>query len=164
MPTGDLTAVLVKHDAWATRQILQACERMPLDQFAQPFDMGPGSLRATLTHIISAMRRWTDVLAKRPPRPRLDQNGVAYSPAELLQLLDEAAGEFASIARSHPMDETVTHTLQGKQFTFTRAAVVAQVTTHAMHHRAQCLNMLRQLGVSPLPISSVAEWAVSGER
>ena len=27
-----------------------------------------------------------------------------------------------------------------------------------MHHRAQCLNMLRQLGVTPLPPSSVAEW------
>jgi uncharacterized damage-inducible protein DinB len=33
-----------------------------------------------------------------------------------------------------------------------------QVTTHAMHHRAQCLNMLRHLGVTPLPPSSVAEW------
>ena len=27
-----------------------------------------------------------------------------------------------------------------------------------MHDRAECLNMLRQLGVKPRPLSSVAEW------
>jgi uncharacterized damage-inducible protein DinB len=34
--------------------------------------------------------------------------------------------------------------------------------THGMHHRAQCLNMLRRLGVQPLPPSSVAEWTWLG--
>jgi uncharacterized damage-inducible protein DinB len=34
-----------------------------------------------------------------------------------------------------------------------------QVATHGVHHRAQCLNMLRHLGVKPLPLSSVAEWS-----
>jgi uncharacterized damage-inducible protein DinB len=46
----------------------------------------------------------------------------------------------------------------GKMYTFTRGAVVTHVTTHGMHHRAQCLNMLRHVGVSPLPPSSVLEW------
>jgi hypothetical protein len=27
-----------------------------------------------------------------------------------------------------------------------------------MHHRAQCLNLLRRLGVEKLPPSSVLEW------
>jgi uncharacterized damage-inducible protein DinB len=31
-----------------------------------------------------------------------------------------------------------------------------------MHHRAQCLNMLRHLGVTPLPPSSVTEWDLMG--
>jgi uncharacterized damage-inducible protein DinB len=35
------------------------------------------------------------------------------------------------------------------------------VATHGMHHRAQCLNMLRQLGVNPLPPISVLEWILS---
>jgi len=46
----------------------------------------------------------------------------------------------------------------GKQYAFTRGAILAHVTTHGMHHRAQCLNMLRHIGVSPLPLSSVLEW------
>jgi uncharacterized damage-inducible protein DinB len=45
----------------------------------------------------------------------------------------------------------------------TRGAVLAHVTTHGTHHRAQCLNMLRRLGVNPLPPSSVAEWTWMGD-
>jgi uncharacterized damage-inducible protein DinB len=52
-------------------------------------------------------------------------------------------------------------TRAGQTIRLTRAAVFAQITTHGMHHRAQCLNMLRQLGVTPLPPSSVAEWTFS---
>jgi uncharacterized damage-inducible protein DinB len=43
--------------------------------------------------------------------------------------------------------------------TFTRAVILCHVHTHSMHHRAQCLNMLRHLGVSPLPQSSVTDWS-----
>ena len=46
----------------------------------------------------------------------------------------------------------------GRTADFTRGAILTHVTTHAMHHRAQCLNMLRHLGVTPLPPSSVTEW------
>ena len=44
-----------------------------------------------------------------------------------------------------------------------RAAVLTHVATHGMHHRAQCLNMLRRLDVQPLPPSSVSEWTWLGE-
>jgi len=41
--------------------------------------------------------------------------------------------------------------------------VITHVTTHGMHHRAQCLNMLRHVGVNPLPQSSVLQWMLAGE-
>jgi uncharacterized damage-inducible protein DinB len=51
----------------------------------------------------------------------------------------------------------------GRTVHMTRGAVLTHVTTHGMHHRAQCLNMLRHLGLSPLPPSSVTEWTLFGE-
>ena len=63
-----------------------------------------------------------------------------------------------------PLEEMVTRrTRDGKILQLTRGAVLGQVTTHGMHHRAQCLNMLRRLGVQPLPPSSVAEWTWLGD-
>lgn len=158
MPTSDPLKILLAHDRWATQQILSACSALTVEQFHQPFEMGPGSLHNTMTHLLGAMRGWTDMLAGREPRPRLEQDGVRRTPADLLALHDQVAGAFNDIATAHPVDELVSAVRGGKTYTFSRGGVLTHVTTHGMHHRAQCLNMLRHLGVKPLPLSSVLEW------
>lgn len=159
MPASNPLDILLEHDKWATRLILQACEKLTADQFARRFEIGPGSLQATTTHMIAAMKTWTDTLAQRPPGPRVDQQGTRYTPAQLLSMHEESAAEFAAIAKKHPLDQIVKRTRDGKEFSFARGVVITHVATHGMHHRAQCLNMLKHLGVSPLPPSSVTEWS-----
>jgi uncharacterized damage-inducible protein DinB len=159
MPASNLLDILLEHDKWATQQILLACEKLSAEQLLQKFEIGPGSLSATVTHIIGAIRAWTDTLAERPQRPRPEQSGIQYSPAQLMQLLDESVDEFMAIARKYPLEQIVKRTREGKEYSFTRGVVITHVTTHGMHHRAQCLNMLKHLGVSPLPPSSVTEWS-----
>jgi uncharacterized damage-inducible protein DinB len=158
MATGNPLDILLKHDMWATEQMIAACEKLSAEQFARKFEMGPGSLQATITHIIAAMNAWADTLARAPHRPRIDQDGRAYTPAQLRQMLEASTSEFAAIAKAHPVEEIVTRQREGIDYHFTRGAVITHVATHGMHHRAQCLNMLKQLGVKPLPPSSVAEW------
>ncbi len=159
MPTHNPLEILLAHDQWATGQILHACEKLTRDQFHQKFDIGPGSLHATTTHIMGAMRTWTDSLACREPGPRPDQDGKQRTPEELHTLLGITARDFGAEANRLPLSETITRSRNGKTYIFTRGMVVTHVTTHGMHHRAQCLNMLRHLGVEPLPASSIAEWA-----
>ena len=164
MPESDLLQILLSHDRWATAQLIDACGKLTDDQFHQRFDIGPGSLHDTLTHVIGAMRTWTDTLAEREPRPRLETDGQSRMPEQLRGLLEEACRELAAEARRRPLDEIVTRRMRdGRTLQFTRGAVIAQVTTHGMHHRAQCLNMLRRLGVTPLPPSSVSEWTWMGD-
>ena len=161
MPTSNPLDVLIAHNHWATRQILTACAALTPEQFHRRFEMGPGSLHDTTTHMLAAQRAWTDMLAGRPERPRLE--GTQRTPAELLALLDEIATDFAATAKAHPLDELVTRSRGGKTYSFPLGGVLTHVTTHGMHHRAQCLNMLRHVGVSPLPASSVVEWMIQGE-
>ena len=161
MATSDPVDILVTHDAWATRNILDSCAALSRDQFHQRFEMGPGSLHDTLTHILGAMRGWGDLLAGREQRDRLE--GDERTVEELTGLLDEISADLAASARAHPVDESVTGSRGGKTYTFKRGAVVTHVTTHGMHHRAQCLNMLRQLGVDPLPPSSIMEWTMMAD-
>jgi uncharacterized damage-inducible protein DinB len=142
---------------------LLACEKLPDEQFRRKFDIGPGSLAATITHIIGAIRAWTDTSAQRPHRPRPEHSGIAYTPAQLMQLLNESEDEFIAISKAHPLDEIVKRTRDGVDYFFTRGAVIAHVATHGMHHRAQCLNMLKHLGVIPLPKSSVTEWTQAAD-
>jgi uncharacterized damage-inducible protein DinB len=164
MPESDPLQILLTHDRWATAQLLDACAKLTADQFHRRFDIGPGSLHDTLTHVVGVVRALTDTLAGQGPRPRLEDDGQRRTPEQLRALLDEASQQFQAEARRRPLDETVSRrTKDGRMLRMTRGAVLAHVTTHGMHHRAQCLNMLRQLGVKPLPPSSVAEWTWTGE-
>jgi uncharacterized damage-inducible protein DinB len=160
MPTTNPIDILLSHDRWATQKLLEACAGLTEEQFHQRFDIGPGSLHDTTTHILGAMRRWGDMLAGREQRPRLE--GPRRSPAELLKLLDQIASDFAASANHYPVEEIVSGSRDGKTYTFPRGVVITHVATHGMHHRAQCLNMLRQLGVKALPPSDVIQWAQAG--
>jgi uncharacterized damage-inducible protein DinB len=156
MPASNPMDILLAHDRWATGQILAECAKLTPEQFHQRFEMGPGSLHDTINHMLAAMRVWNDLLAGHEQRPRLE--GTKRTIPELTKLLDELTAELAALARAHPLDSTVTRLRDGKTYTFTRGAVITHVATHGMHHRAQSLNMLRHLGVNPLPPSSVSEW------
>ena len=83
---SDPVEVLLTHNRWATRTLLDACATLPEQEFHQSFDMGPGSLHDTITHILAAMRGWGDMLAGREQRPGLE--GEKRTPRQLLALLD----------------------------------------------------------------------------
>jgi uncharacterized damage-inducible protein DinB len=156
MATSNPLDILLAHNLWANRQIIEACAALTPEQFHQRFEMGPGSLHDTVTHILAAMRVWGDTLGGREQRPRLE--GTVRSIAELSAILDEVSAEIAVAAQMHPLADEATLTRGGKAYSFPRGGILTHVTTHGMHHRAQCLNMLRHLGAIPLPPSSVAEW------
>ena len=164
MPLSDPLQILLSHDRWATGLMLEACSKLTEDQFHRRFEIGHGSLHDTLAHMIAALRALTDTLAGAQPRPRLEDDGQRRTPAELRWLLDESYPPFTAEAGRRPLDEVVSRrTRDGRLLTMTRGAAFVHVTTHGTHHRAQCLNMLRQLGVKSFPPSSVAEWTWSGE-
>ncbi len=158
MPASEPLEILFKHNHWATQQLLDACAALTNEQFHQHYDMGVGTLHDTIVHIIGAMRGWGDLLALREFRPRPE--GTNYSIDDLRTMLDDATAELTSSAAAHPNDEILTRERGGKEYSFTRGAVLTHVTTHGMHHRAQCLNMLRQIDIENLPQSSVMEWTM----
>ncbi len=164
MPESDPLQILLSHDRWASARILDACGGLAPDQFHRRFEIGPGSLHDTLTHVLAAPRVMTETLAGREPRPRLDADGQRRTADQLRLLLEDVWRDLSAEARRRPLQEIVTRTPRdGRTLRMTRGAVLVHVATHGTHHRAQCLNMLRQLGVKPLPPSSVAEWTWLGE-
>lgn len=167
MPTTEPADVLLAHDRWATRNLLEACRPLTREQLHQPFDMGVGSLHDTLRHVLGATRGWTDMLNGEyapggSPRPRLESEGEK-AVDELIALHDAIGDEFEAAARAGAPDDLISGERGGKAYAFRRGAVVTHVTTHAVHHRAQCLNMLRRLGVETLPPVSVVEWMLTAD-
>ncbi len=156
MATGNPIEILVRQNAWANEQMFDACAALSDEQFHREFEMGVGSLHHTLTHIIGAMQGWGDLLAQREQRSRLEYDRRSLD--ELRALHQEVSDDFIKSALEHSPAEQVSGERGGRSYTFTRAGVITHVATHGIHHRAQALNMLRQIGVEKLPPSSVVEW------
>ena len=161
MAESDITAVLLAHNHWATRNILDACDALDRAHLHARFEMGLGTLHDTLRHMLYAMGGWCDVLRQQPMRIR--HPDTVYTVPEFRAILDAVSAELIDVSTLHPPSEIVARTRDGKTERFTRAAVLAHITTHGVHHRAQCLNMLRHLGVSPLPVTSVTGWTFAAD-
>jgi uncharacterized damage-inducible protein DinB len=142
---------LLAHDAWTTRQLLLACRDLPDADLDRSFDMGPGSLRATFDHVIGTMESWADRIGDRPKRRR-EPGAPSASVDDMLVRLDDAAADLRETAErvcaEGRLEEVMELTYEGTLYRFTRGIALVHVTTHGMHHRAQIINMLRQLGVA----------------
>ena len=162
MPPTDPILVLLDFDAWANHRLFDACEPLTDADLDRSFEMGLGSLRPTLAHNVGAMMGWTDVITRASePRFRPESNERPMSIAEIRTLHDTTAREFRDAVFAGPMDEILTPERNGRSFTFSRGGIATHVLTHSMHHRAQCLNMLRHLGVETQPESSVFQWMLA---
>ena len=155
-PPTDPSSVLIAHDRWANQHLYQACKALTQEQLNKPFDMGTGSIHNNLVHNLSAMQAWTDVLNELPRRPDIEDN--AYTIDQIIELHAPTTADFEQAAISKPFDTVISRERGGQTYTFTAGGILTHVMTHSMHHRAQCLNMLRHLGVQSQPMSSVAEW------
>lgn len=159
-PTTDPLLVMLAHNEWANAAVIEACAPLPDAQLDRPFEMGLGTLRETVTHTIAAMRIWSDRLGRRDPRPWLDA-APGIGPAEWRTLNREACEDLRATALAGPMDEVIEVRRAEKVWRYPRAHLIVHVATHGVHHRAQCINMLRHLGVTDLPPSSALQWSLT---
>jgi uncharacterized damage-inducible protein DinB len=171
--TSDPIGILLGHNRWANGRVLGACGALSEEEFHRRFEIGPGSLHDTMSHVIGAIFRWSDRIAGVPLRPSIEgrQGPGDASPmtrrtaGDLLALNDEACAGFAAVVdRVRPvLAEVREWTLGGDTHRFNVAAAVIHVTNHGMHHRAQCMNMLRRLGRPIDADLDELEWQVAGE-
>lgn len=157
----DLLDRLLGHDAWTTRRLIALCASLSDGQLDREFDIGHQSVRATLVHIVVNMEVWSTMMAGEPvQQPTLLDSRPEVS--ALAARLDVAAARLANVARSvatrDAWDELWLDVLDDPPATKSYGGAIAHVITHSMHHRAQLLYMLRQLGHTDLPEGDVLSW------
>lgn len=139
------------HHAWAIACLLDECEELTPEQFDRELGIGPGSLRVNIAHTIEVMFFFADNFAEREYVERADFQALSSSISGLRSLLARAGEELraailSAVQRGLP-DRVAWPSTPGR--TMSAAAALAQVFDHAIAHRAQCVNMLKRLGVPP---------------
>lgn len=150
----------LRHNAWATAQVLELCRPLTPDQLRASSPGNYGTILETLQHIIGADDRYRSRLTgKDSPWPRRpeeveDVGELARMAEDLGPFWDElAAGPFdpertIAFVYADPDPEDV-----GWEFEVKAGVLVAQAINHANEHRAQIFTILTTLGIEPPELS-----------
>jgi uncharacterized damage-inducible protein DinB len=164
---ADIAERLLGHNEWATRLVLEHCRPLSPEQFTRKLEIGPGSLHDTLLHTVGAMERWADRIGERELRPSIEDEDRTWTPDEIIARLAEAADDLGAVIRTVIEEDRVNEQMEvrirgyAEPFVFTRGTAFVHVMTHGVHHRAQTLNMMRQLGVDDIPDVDAVDWELS---
>jgi uncharacterized damage-inducible protein DinB len=155
---------LMSHNTWATGVLIDDAQKLSDEQLHRRFAIGPGSVHDTLRHIVGAMLRWADRIGGRDVRESIEKTHANLPPAELRRFLGDADADLRKVAEEttaqNRWSESMTFTVpDGPTYHFSRLSAMLHVLTHGMHHRAQVLNLRRQLGLPSLELDlDVVEW------
>ena len=157
----DLLDLLLDHDHWATRRLLEVSGGLTDAQLDQEFDIGHRTLRATFGHMIFNVPFWTAFLAGQPADGgySADAQPDDRSLAALIDHHERSYAAFASLARRlrderRLGDTFVDHYAVRKSF----GGTILMVVEHNTEHRSEALHILERLGVPDLPEVDLGVW------
>ena len=137
------------YNDWAMTQIFEQSAKLDDPQLDQDMQMGFGSLRKTLQHVIDAERYWQANWENDcSPFPGDDHS---RSLSELKALFFETAeirDEFVAQLDEDSADRIARVQAGGPETCYRVCESLLQLCAHGTHHRAQCVNMLKQHGVT----------------
>ena len=141
-----------RYNDWARDGLLRLTAGLSDAQLDRPFEMGAGSLRATIYHLWAAEYGWLD--RWQPGRAtQYDAECHGESIAEIGRRFRQTAAArdaFLGGMDDARLAEKITCT--SKRWgtaNFSFGDMMLHVCNHGAHHRAQAINMLRHLGVAP---------------
>lgn len=149
-PTLDLHTIrrAFAHADWCNHAVLKACATLTDSQLDRKFEMGLGSLRATMGHILDADNWWFGNWTVGPEH--------LFPDSKSLSLADITAQYSLAAARRNQYISTLSDAdlkrivgampRPGVIREFPLGVAMLQIATHGNHHRAQALNMLRHCG------------------
>jgi uncharacterized damage-inducible protein DinB len=140
---------LYRYNSWANDRIFALCDGLTDDQLDAPHEIGLGSLRNTLFHILAAEEIWLERWSGKPWRPfPLQAEGLPL--AEMARRLQQvAADRQALVDRQRP--EGWQRVCQykdskGNSYRLPLRGLLVHVANHGIHHRAQALQYLKRCG------------------
>lgn len=138
---------LYAYNDWANTKIASLCDGLTDQQLDAPREMGFGSLRATLFHLLTAEVIWLERWRGLPWRT-FPTNPGDFSAQQFLDGLQEVASqrhELIELNRQGRWNNQIQY-LDSKKTPYDHCLfdLLLHVANHGVHHRAQALNYLKQ--------------------
>ena len=160
-PLKQLLLVQTRYTAWATRQLLDACLPLTLDQLDGDLGASHSSILRTFRHIHDGERVWLRRLVevdndRLPPGPAPEHSFeflVQSWPA-----LWEGYHQWLESASDADLTCVLSTFVPGDAcFRVPRWEILLHVVNHSTFHRGQIVTMLRMVGVQP-PVTDLTSY------
>src|SRR5262245_52731893 len=140
MQNPDLWLIPFRYSTWATQTLMRACQTLTPAQLDQVFEMGPGTVRRTLLHIVDSEMFWADRLRGRTIRKLPSDTNPSATLQEIAALHVESSAEIEHLAdtlfAANALDRVVPSSSDHDSKPIRIASVLTHVVTHGVHHRA----------------------------
>lgn len=149
MPTTTILEDLYRYNDWANDRIFALCRSLTDAQLDEPREMGFGSLRNTLFHILAAEEIWFERWNGDPWRPfQANADGLPIVDiATRLHQVSERRQEMFERKRTGGWRRIVQYKDgKGREFNVVLGDLALHVANHGIHHRAQALSFLKSFG------------------
>ncbi len=140
---------LLRYNDWANTELLRTAASLSDAALDRTFEMGVGSLRRTLIHVYNGEHVWLNRWQGRAETPWPGES----EPIGVAALRDRfAAHVSARDAYLTTLRDSDLHTIvayrdsRGSRFRAARGDMLFQAINHSIHHRAQAVNMVRNVG------------------
>lgn len=150
MKTADIK-LLYQYNDWANKRILAAAENLTGEQLTTANELGWGSLRGALTHILDAEFGWRKFLNdEEGPRDVMKDDFADI--AALRQRWEEendALWRFLDSLSDDDLYRPVVSLRGDREYRWVLWQCLAHVVNHGTQHRAECAALLTSFGHSP---------------
>jgi uncharacterized damage-inducible protein DinB len=140
---------LYRYNSWANGRIFQLCDGLTDAQLDERREMGFGSLRNTMFHILAAEEIWYERWTEVPWRPfQADAAGLPLS--EIAARLDKVAANRQTLIDRERADGwrrvCQYKDSKGNSYSTRLDGLLLHVANHGTYHRAQALSFLKRFG------------------
>jgi uncharacterized damage-inducible protein DinB len=141
---------LFRHNRWANRLIMEACQDLSSDQLATSAVGTYGALGPTLAHLAAAEAGYAWRFDQDPDRFNWDDDEPVPPVTTLAGVLEVTGTRFIELASTTPDDRQLSYVVEGgEERRWPAWVILGQVIDHAREHRSHAATILTQLGIEP---------------
>lgn len=145
----DMIRAMARYSDWANGQVIDAAERIDDIKLDDPIEMGMGSLRRTMIHLLAGESVWLARWQGKTETPWFDES-EPMAPAAVREAFTRVWRErdtfLAPRTDADLVKEQTYRDSKGGLYKASLGDMIIQALVHSIHHRAQAVNMIRRLG------------------
>lgn len=151
---------LFRYNAWANRQLFDACRSLTDEQLESHLSGVSGSIRELLVHIAGAQQTFVLRTKGRQHEGELSRGSEWPGFGELSEIVTSTSEELLSIAQQLQGSEEIDLPYVGKVFRFPKRFFLLHAIEHGIEHRTEVRVALRHIGIETPDLDG---WAYSAD-